>query len=96
MTDEFEQRLQTDFIFNGCKQDVIDLWLSNRSNWYPTTLIGANISGSGHLCSVTGAYCSGFANLPAFCKPGTMRYVVCTSGESIYVVEACKRDEVPT
>jgi hypothetical protein len=69
MTDEFEQRLQTDFIFNGCKQDVIDLWLSNRSNWYPTTLIGANISGSGH-CIVTGASCSWFTGLPPFCRPG--------------------------
>jgi hypothetical protein len=95
MTDEFEQRLQTDFIFNGCKQDVIDLWLSNRSNWYPTTLIGANISGSGH-CIVTGASCSWFTGLPPFCRPGTMRYIVCTSGESLQVVEACKRGEVPT
>jgi hypothetical protein len=95
MTDEFEQRLQTDFIFNGSEQDVVDLWLTNRSNWYPTTLLETDTFGRG-CCCVTGAYCSGFTGLPSFCKPGTMRYVVCTSGESLHVVEACKRDEVPT
>ena len=93
MSDEFEQRLQTDFIFNGSKQDVIDLWLSNLSNWYPMPLVETDKFGRGK-CSVTEAYCSGFTGLPAFCRPGTMRYVVCTSGESIYVFEACKRDEV--
>jgi len=95
MTDEFEQRLQTDFIFNGCNQDVADLWLTNRSSWYPTTLIETDEFGRGR-CSVTGAYCSGFSGFPEFCRPGTMRYVVCTSGESLYVFEACKRSEVPT
>jgi hypothetical protein len=93
MSDEFEQRLQTDFIFNGCKQDVIDLWLTNRSSWYPTTLLETDTFGRGR-CSATGAYCSGFTGFPAFCRPGTMRYVVCASGESIYVFEACKRSEV--
>jgi hypothetical protein len=94
MSDEFENRLQTDFIFNGSRQDVIDLWLTNRSSWYPMTLLETDPKKDRERCSVTGAYCSGFLNLPAFCRPGTMRYVVCASGESIYVVEACKRDEV--
>jgi hypothetical protein len=93
MTDEFEQRLQTDFIFSGSKQDVIDLWLSNRSNWYPMTLVETDKFGRGK-CSVTGVSCFWFPDLPRFCKRGTKRYIVCTSGESIYVVEACKRDEV--
>jgi hypothetical protein len=95
MTDEFEQRLQTDFIFDGSRQDVIDFWLTNRSSWYPTTLLETDTFGRGR-CSVTGAYCSGFTGFPAFCRPGTMRYIVCTSGESLHVVEACKLDEVTT
>ena len=93
MSDEFEQRLDTDFIFNGSKQDIIDLWLESRSNWYPMPLLETDAFGRGK-CSVTAAYCSGFTGVPAFCRPGTMRYVVCTSGESLHVVEACKRDEV--
>ena len=95
MTDEFEQRLTTDFIFNGSKQEVIDLWLTNRSNWYPTALLETDTFGRGR-CSVTGVCYSLLNACPGFCKPNTMRYVVCTSGELIYVFEACKRDEVAT
>jgi hypothetical protein len=93
MTDEFEQRLQTDFIFDGCKQDVIDLWLTNRSNWYPATLlkVGADLI---LRCSVTGVGCHPLSVYPKFCRLNTMRYIACTSGESLHVVEACKRDEV--
>jgi len=95
MNDEFENRLQTDFIFNGSKQDVIDLWLSNRSNWYPATLlkVGADLI---LRCSVTGVRCRPFSVYPKFCRPNTMRYIACTSGESLHVIEACKRDEVRT
>jgi hypothetical protein len=95
MTDEFEQRLQTDFVFNGSKQDVIDLWLTNRSNWYPATLL--KVGSDGFLrCSVTGVRCHPLSVYPKFCRLNTMRYIACTSGECLYVFEACKRNEVPT
>jgi hypothetical protein len=95
MTDEFEQRLQTDFIFNGSKQDVIDLWLANRSNWYPATLLKTGMDGF-LACSVTGVRCHPLSVYPKFCRLGTMRYIACTSGECLYVFEACRRSEVPT
>lgn len=92
MTDEFEQRLDADFIFNGSKQEVIDLWLTNRSSWYPTTLVEND--GSGKMrCSITGVNCEGFSTVPAFCT-GLMRHIECNNGQTLHVVKACKRDEV--
>jgi len=94
VTDEFEQRLTTDFIFNGSRQDVIDLWLTNRSNWYPTTLVEND--GAGKMrCSVTGVYCNYRNVVPAFCT-GLMRHIECDNGQTLHVVKACRRNKVPT
>lgn len=37
--DEFEQRLNDGWIFDGTVKDIETLWLESRSKWYPETFV---------------------------------------------------------
>ena len=92
--DEFEKRFDSDYIFDGTKEDVVQLWLTSQSRWYPDSLVAKNSRGE-MFCSVTDVICEDLHTMPLFCKSGSMRHVSCTSGETLHVCEAwCRRDEI--
>jgi len=93
MVDDFEKRLDADHVFEGTKDDVVQLWLNNHSRWYPDVLVAKNSRGE-MFCSVTDVICEDLHTMPLFCKSGTMKHVSCTSGETLHVCEAYRREEI--
>lgn len=92
MVDEFEKRFDADYIFDGTKEDVVQLWLTNQSRWYPDSLVAKNSRGE-MFCSVTDVICEDLHTMPLFCH-GRMKHVSCTSGETLHVCEAYRRAEI--
>jgi hypothetical protein len=92
IVDEFESRFDADYIFQGSKDDVVALWLNNKSRWYPDVLVTKNNLGD-MWCSVTGVICEDLHTMPLFCLGG-MKHVSCTSGETLHVCEAVKREDI--
>lgn len=91
--DEFEQRLNDDWIFDGTVKDIETLWLESRSKWYPETFVDRD--GNGEMwCRITDVICERHRVLPLFCRDGGMRHVSCTSGETLHVCEAVRRGEI--
>ena len=90
--DEFEKRLNADCVFEGTKDDLVQLWLSNQSRFYPDVLVSKNSHGE-MFCSVTDVICEDLHTMPLFCR-GRMRHVSCTSGETLHVCEAYRREEI--
>lgn len=93
MVDEFESRFDADYVFSGTKDDLVQLWLTNQSRWYPDVLVTKNSNGE-MFCSVTDVICEDLRTMPLFCKEGSMKHVYCDNGETLHVCEAFFRDEI--
>jgi len=91
--DEFENNLSDDWVFNGSIKDIESFWLNSASRWYPETFVNRDENGE-MWCRITNVICERHKMLPLFCRDGGMRHISCTSGETLHVCEAVRREEI--